>query len=218
MRILRVFFRSILPFLVVFTFSCAIITVNIYFPAHDVEKAYENLEDQLLKPPPENQAPKKEESPSKKNPPKDLNSFYTPGSWFVTNVYAGDNMAARISQLIMKMPNVVEAYRRMGKRMAKINQLRDKQLVGEANSGFLTPFTKLNRNQALLMKDENNDRSIVILGMAKAILKINHLEINKKNLDKVFPKAAAQFAELRRKKAKPGWKIQLPDGKWVVKK
>ncbi len=217
MKIFKIFLRSILPFLVVFTFSCAVITVNIYFPARDVEKAYENLEDQLMKPSPEKQAPKQEPGQKDKTD-KDTGSFLNPGSWFVQTAYAGDDLAAKISRYIMKMPEVVNAYRRMGSRISKINRLRDKKLVGEANSGFLSPFVKLNRDQALLLEAENHDRSIVILGMAKAILKINHLEVNKKNLDKVYPQAAAQFAKLRRKKARPGWKIQLPNGSWVVKK
>jgi uncharacterized protein YdbL (DUF1318 family) len=102
--------------------------------------------------------------------------------------------------------------------MPQIDRLRSQKLVGEANTGFLTPLVKLGRRDALLMNDENHDRSVVILGMAKAILKINHLPTNKKNLDKVYPQAAAQFAKLRRSRAKPGWKIQLPDGKWVVKR
>jgi len=219
MKLLKVFFRSVIPFLIVFTFSCAVITVNIYFPAHDVEKAYENLEDQLMNPSSGKHLPQQQQTPEKKKNGEDTNSFLNPGSWFIQKAYAGDDdLAAKISQYIMKMPEVVNAYRRMGKRMPQIDRLRSQKLVGEANSGFLTPLVKLGRQDALLMKDENHDRSFVILGMAKAILKINHLEINKKNLDKVYPQAAAQFAKLRRSRAKPGWKIQLPDGKWIVKK
>jgi len=217
MKMLKLFFRSVLPFLVVFTFSCAVITVNIYFPAHDVEKAYENLEDQLMNPSPGKQPSQQQQTPEEGKSGDD-NSFLNPGSWFVQTAYAEDNLAAKISQHIMKMPKVVNAYHRMGKRIAKINQLRDRKLVGESNSGLLTPFVKLNRTKALLVNDENHDRATVILGMAKAILQINHLPINKKNLDKVYPQAAAQFAKLRRNRAKPGWKIQLPDGKWVIKK
>ncbi len=217
MKIFKVFIRSVLPFLVIFSFSCAVITVNIYFPAKDVEKAYEDLENQLMKPPTDTES-SPQKAPDKEPSDDDTQGFLSPGSWFVQTAYAGDSLSVKISRLIMKMPDVVNAYRRMGKRMPQIDRLRDRKLVGEANSGMLAPFATLNRNQALLMKDENHDRSIVIMGMARAILKINHLEINKKNLDKVYPQAAAQFAELRRKRARPGWKIQLPNGKWVVKK
>ncbi len=216
MKIFKVFIRSVLPFLVIFSFSCAVITVNIYFPAKDVEKAYEDLENQLMKPPADTESPP-QKAPDKE-PSDNPQSYLSPGSWFVQTAYAGDNLSVKISRLIMKMPDVVNAYRRMGKRMPQIDRLRDRKLVGESNSGMLSPFATLNRKQALLMKDENHDRSVVIMGMARAILEINHLEINKKNLDKVYPQAAAQFAELRRKRAKPGWKIQLPNGKWVVKK
>ena len=211
MKITRSFLRGSLPFFIIFLFSCAVITVNIYFPAKDVEKAYENLEDQLMKAPP---PPKKQEKP----PVSEKNSLLNPLSWFVSTAYAGENLSAKISQHIAKMPEVVNAYRRMGKRLATTNQLRKKRLVGESNAGMLTPFTKLNRNQGLLLDSENHDRFVVIYGMAKAILQINHLKVDKKHLNEVYPKAAAQFAELRRKRAKPGWKIQLPNGKWVIKK
>ncbi len=224
MKVMKTLSRTILPFIIMFLFSCAVITVNIYFPARDVEKAYENLENQLMKPPaakpgaPSSTKPKTS-PPAKPAPPSSSpQSFLNPSTWFVSVAYAEDNLAVQISQHIMRMPDVVNAYRRMGKRLPIINRLRDRRLVGEANTGFLTPFTRLKRNDALALSDENHDRSIVILGMAKAILEINHLPINKKNLDKVYPKAAAQFADLRRKKAKPGWKIQLPNGKWVVKR
>jgi hypothetical protein len=215
MKIARPLCRGILPFFIIFLFSCAVITVNIYFPSKAVEKAYENLEDQLMKPPPASK-PKKE---GPEHPPaQEKNSFLNPFSWFVGTVYAGENLSAQISQHIAKMPEVVNAYRRMGKRLAATNQLRNKRLAGESNSGMLSPFVRLNRNQGLLLENENHDRSVVIYGMAKAILEINHLKLDKKNLNEVYPKAAAQFAELRRKRAKPGWKIQLPNGKWVIKK
>lgn len=216
MKIFKTSIRTILPFMIVFFFSCAVITVNIYFPARDVEKAYENLEDQLM-----NQGPTQPHKGPSKAPSGDSGapqSLLNPSSWFVQTAYAEDSLSKQISHHIMKMPEVVNAYRRMGKRIQTINRLRDKRLVGESNSGLLSPLKRLNRNQALAMKDENHDRSIVILGMAKAIIEINHIKINKKNLDKVYPKAAAQFAKLRRSRAKPGWKIQLADGKWVVKR
>jgi len=216
MKNFKTFTRTILPFMIVFFFSCAVITVNIYFPAREVEKAYENLEDQLMKKGPAQ--PQKGPSKSPSGDSSGPQSLLNPSTWFVQTAYAEDSLYKQISRHIMKMPEVVNAYRRMGKRLQTINQLRNKRLVGESNSGLLSPLKRLNRNQALAMKDENHDRSIVILGMAKAIIEINHLKINKKNLDKVYPKAAAQFAELRRRRAKPGWKIQLADGKWVVKR
>ncbi len=216
MKLFRTFARTTLPFFMMFFFSCAVITVNIYFPARDVEKAYENLEDQLMKETPSQ--PQKNPSNSPPNSSTNPQSFLNPFSWFVSAAYAGDNLAAQISRNIMKMPEVVNAYRRMGKRINIMNALRDKHLVGESNSGLLSPLTHLSRDQALAMKDENHDRSTVIFGMAKAILEINHLKANKKNIDQVYPKAAAQFAKLRRERARSGWKIQLPDGKWIVKR
>ncbi len=218
MRLLKLSMHTILPFIIVLLFSCAVITVNVYFPAHDVEKAYENLEDQLMKggtpPPAEKKGPVKPSKPA----PSDSQSWLNPGSWLVSPAYAGENLAAEIAQRIMRMPEVIKAYRRMGKRLPIINRLRDRKLVGEAKSGFLEPFVRLNRKEAFALEDENHDRSIIINGMARAILEINHLPVNHKNMANVYPKAAAQFAELRRKRAKPGWKIQMPDGQWVVKR
>jgi len=225
MKLLKLSTRTLLPFIIVLLFSCAVITVNVYFPAHDVEKAYENLEDQLMKgtpPSPQKKGPAKSLEPSgpKSTEPSASSpqSLHVPSSWFVATAYAGENLAAEIAHRIMRMPEVVRAYRRMGKRLPIINRLRDQKRVGEAKSGFLEPFVRLNRNEALAMEDENHDRSIIINGMAQAILEINHLPVNRKNMANVYPKAAAQFADLRRKRAKPGWKIQMPDVQWVVKR
>jgi hypothetical protein len=67
------------------------------------------------------------------------------------------------------------------------------------------------------IEQENKDRELVILGMAKAVLKINRLDASGANLDRTRPQAAELFANIRRDGAKPGWWIQLADGSWRQK-
>jgi hypothetical protein len=53
--------------------------------------------------------------------------------------------------------------------------------------------------------------------MAKAIVKLNLQRDIKAPLEQVLPRAAASYAETKREEAKPGWWLQLPNGRWVQK-
>ena len=116
------------------------------------------------------------------------------------------------------MPDVVEAYRQMGARLADIDRLRDAGLVGEANTGLLVPRGgSLSPEDSRLVEAENENRKTVIRGMAKAIVRINRQPETAANLDQVMPQATAQFAAIRRDSARKGWWIQTEDGNWSRK-
>lgn len=201
--------------------ACAIITVNVYFPEKDVKSAYKSLEDELLEP-----TPKKQDSGPSPSPRSQLEyrPFYAlTGTWriaMVSEAFAQDDLARRITEEIKGYPEVVAAYKSIGQRLPQLNQARDKGLVGEANSGKVVLRAKppqAGEAEAKLVDDENRDREVIISGMAKAILKITKQESSAANLAKVKPQASETFASLRREKAKPGWSIQLPNGTWTLK-
>src|SRR4030042_4710067 len=101
--------------------SCAVITVNIYFPEKDVKEAYKSLEKELMKP--------DKEMDQKKPEAKPESSIRFE---FVPSAYAQEpGLADRISDIIKKMPDVVTAYRQMGDRLPDIDRLRDGGTVGE---------------------------------------------------------------------------------------
>jgi uncharacterized protein YdbL (DUF1318 family) len=182
--------------------SCAVITVNIYFPEKDVKAAYKNLEKELMKP--------AEEKPAGK--PESSIRFE-----FISSAYAQEEgLADKISEIVKNMPDVVNAYREMGARIADTDRLRDSEAVGEGNNGLLVVREKtLAPADKKLVDMENQNRQTVMKGMAKAIIRINRVQENEANLNQVMPQAVAQFAAIRRDSAKKGWWIQNPDGNWV---
>ena len=217
-----------------YLFSCATVTVNVYFPAEEVRQAYETLEEELLKPPQEEtpgneKAPKQGEVEKKpqsllKYPDKpqlqsrrliilkrkftlDLSKF----------VWAQDNLDREIVNEIKNMPDVVQAYRNRGKRLDVINNMLSQGKVGLGNKGLLVQRGDLTNEEKADFNAENKDRETIIEGMAKAIVKINNIDPTSKNIKRVIPEAAEQFAAVRRNEAQPGWWIQLPDGSWRQK-
>lgn len=184
--------------------SCAIITVNIYFPEKDVKEAYKALEEELMTP--------DEQKPDIK--PESSIRFE-----LVSSAYAQEESRAdRVAEVVKKMPDVVNAYKEMGERIADIDRLRDSGAVGEAKSGLLvTREGTLTPSDKKLVDMENENRKTVMKGMAKALIRVNRDQETEANLNKAMPLAIEQFAAIRRDSAKAGWWIQNPDGNWVKK-
>ncbi|OHE58963.1 MAG: hypothetical protein A2Z47_16275 [Thermodesulfovibrio sp. RBG_19FT_COMBO_42_12] len=184
--------------------ACAVITVNIYFPEKDVKEAYKNLEKELMKPDEVKPEGKTESSIRFE---------------FISSAYAQEaGLADKISEIIKKMPDVVNAYKEMGSRVADIDRLRDSGAVGEGDNGLLVVREKtLTPADKKLVDMENENRQTVMKGMAKAIIRINRVQDNEANLNQVMPQAVEQFAALRRDSAKKGWWIQDPNGNWTKK-
>lgn len=188
--------------------SCAVITVNIYFPEKDVREAYKALEQELMKTDDEGEV----ENPQTKS--NGLLNFE-----LVAVAYAdASEQSDKIADIIKRMPEVVSAYKEMGARLSDIDRLRDSGKIGESNSGLLVEREgKLSVEEQTLINQENENRKTVMNGMAKAIIRINRIPQNEENMKQVQPQAVEQFAAVRRDTAKKGWWIQDPDGNWQKK-
>jgi uncharacterized protein YdbL (DUF1318 family) len=188
--------------------SCAVITVNIYFPEKDVKEAYKALEKELMT---TDQEIEKQEP---KGSPESSIKFE-----FVATAYAQEpGLADKIAEIVKRMPEVVQAYKEMGARINDIDRLRDSGSVGEAKNGLLVVREKkLSPTERKLIDMENASRKTVMEGMAKAIIRINRLPQTEENLRQVRPQAKEQFASIRRDSAKKGWWIQTPEGNWIKK-
>ena len=199
--------------------SCAVITVNVYFPQKEVKAAYKDLEDELMKP--DNST--KPGSQPRETPGKEKPSGETPESSiqfnFVGTAFAQDSdLAQRIVDIIKRMPDVVAAYREIGSVIPQLDRLRSSGAVGEANNGMLVPREGyVSPADGQLVDMVNKDRKIVINGMARAIIRINRQPENAENLKQVLPQATEQFAGIRRDRAKKGWWIQDRNGIWMKK-
>ena len=187
--------------------SCAVITVNIYFPEKDVKEAYKVLEKELMD---------TDKKPGETQEGKPQSSL---GFEFVPSLYAQESgLADKISEIVKKMPDVVEAYRQMGTRIADTDRLRDSGAVGEGNNGLLVEREgSIAPADKKIVEMENANRKTVMNGMAKAIIRINRVPENEENLRQVVPQATQQFASIRRDSAKKGWWVQDPNGNWSRK-
>jgi len=190
--------------------ACAVITVNVYFPEKDVKEAYKALEKELMtdqKGGEQKPAAKPEEKPK----PESSIRFE-----LVATAYAQEaGMAERIAEIVKKMPDVVNAYKEMGARIADTDRLRDSGAAGEGNNGLLSPREKnLSPDDKKTVDMENENRRTVIKGMAKAIIRVNRTQETPETLNQVMPQAAEQFAGIRRDASKKGWWIQDTNGNW----
>jgi hypothetical protein len=188
--------------------SCAVITVNIYFPEKDVKEAYQLLEKELMG---------TDGKPEEKAPQGKPESFLH--FELVSVAYAQEaGLPDKIADIVKKMPDVVNAYKEMGSRIADIDRLRGSGSVGEGRNGLLVVREgSLTPQDQKLVDMENQNRETVIRGMTKAIIRINRLPENESNLNQVLPQATTQFASIRRDAAKKGWWIQDTNGNWSRK-
>jgi uncharacterized protein YdbL (DUF1318 family) len=209
--------------------ACAVITVNVYFPEKDVKQAYKSLDEMLLKQdggtqPPAVQQPsggtpagEEEKKPAEVKPQSSLN-----GSRFKLSIvavaFAAENIADDLAIEMSSMPEVLKAYDEIKASLPQLNALRDSGAVGENKQGLIWILDKgkLGGKDAVV-KAANESRKVVITGMARAILKINKQPETKAAMNQVMGKAASMFADVRREEAKPGWWIELANGKWVQK-
>ncbi|MBF0507213.1 MAG: DUF1318 domain-containing protein [Nitrospirae bacterium] len=205
--------------------SCAVITVNVYFPEKDVKQAYTDLEKELMKPdsnaaqPDQDKKPEsqpRENSGEQKPAPKPETSMRLE---FIGSAYAQDSgLAQKIADTVRKMPDVVAAYKEIGAAIPELDRLRTRGAVGEGNNGLLVPREgTMSPADRQLVDIVNKDRKIVINGMAKAIVRINRQPENPDTLQQVIPQATEQFATIRRDSAKKGWWIQDSNGIWSKK-
>lgn len=198
--------------------SCAIITVNVYFPEKDVKQAYKSLDEMLLQqestgaPPPPAEAP-----PEKKGEELKPQSRLPFSLSLVPEACAAETVADDLAIEISSDSEVLRAYDLMRARLHQLDSLRQNGIVGETNQGLVTIRDKARgAGSEALVKAENDNRKTVITAMARAILKINRQD-TKKIPGKILGKAAAMYADAKKDAARPGWWVQLPNGSWVKK-
>jgi hypothetical protein len=203
--------------------ACAIITVNVYFPEEGAKQAYKSLDDMLLKNSAD-KAPKGDSKPgAEKAEPssklqfhifKDLSAFS-----FVGVAHADDKFGDDLAVELAGMPEVNKAYDEMNKRLPRLTTLFNSGAVGLTSQGLVTVRDKsgVNAQDEALVNAENQSRKVVITSMAKAIVKLTKQADTKAVLDQMLGKAAATYAETKRDAARPGWWMQLANGRWVQK-
>lgn len=203
--------------------ACAVITVNVYFPEKAVKEAYKSLDDVLLKngagkASPTEKLPAAEPGMTDSKPQSNLFNGL-PDFSFCQVAHAAENYADDLAIELASMPEVIKAYEDMNKRASRLNALFDSAAVGLTNQGLVTvrDNKKMTAQDEGLVNLENQSRKVIVGSMAKVILKITKVEESKSVLGQVLGKAAETYAETRREAAKPGWWLQLQNGRWIQK-
>jgi len=171
----------------------ACVTVNVYFPAKEVEKRAGDIVDDIRREQPTPPAPQSLLRPL-------LNGWsFTGTAW---------------AQKEAESPAVAALKKQIRERFPRLAPLYQKGAVGENNQGWLeirdlNNLSPAEKNEVKPLADaENRDRRALFLEVAKS------MNISPDQLIKV----QRIFAEKWQQSASPGWWIQKGDGAWVQKK
>lgn len=193
-------FRFLILGVIVFVISC--VTVNIYFPAAEVQKAADVIVEDVR------QIEKKQEQ--KPQEQQKLNQYYQrlkKLSWGTAEAYAQIDIEVT-TPAIRALKDSIKA------RFPQLKPFYDKGNVGESNTGFLenrdlgNMSLKEKADLSRLIEQENKDRKDLYAEIMKA---------NKFGPD-VLPQIQKIFANSWRDKSQSGWWIQKDSGEWEKKK
>jgi uncharacterized protein YdbL (DUF1318 family) len=186
--------------LVLFFVSC--VTVNIYFPAAEIQKAADQIVEDVRKAPEEKPKPDLEQKEEKKSL---LERFRA--------IRLGSTEAHAAVDLNVSTPAVRALKSSIANRYPQLLPLYGKGAIGETNTGFLAvrdagglslkERADLNR----LVDQENADRR----ALYTEIIKANKLDMG------TLGEVQKLFANSWRDKSSRGWWIQQDNGQWARK-
>ncbi len=179
--------------------TLACVTVNVYFPAAELQDAADRIEDEI----------RGEQSPSDES---DLTSSRSMLRRVLRDMFFGGEAYAQVD-INVTTPNIRALIDSRAKRFNSLRPLFEKGVIGESKDGLLSIRSldelglKDKAGAKKLVKAENADREKLYLEIAKA---------NGLTPDTV-PQIKGKFANSMRKKAEKGWWIQKNSGEWVKK-
>jgi uncharacterized protein len=186
-----------LSFMILFA---ACVTVNIYFPAAAIQKAADEIVDDV-------RGTKDLKQPEEKKSDKQGGLFDTlKGLIGPTEAYAQINID-------VSTPAIRSLKQAMKDNYPQLKNFYDKGAIGENNTGFLeqrdTGSLNLKEKADLnrVMGAENNNRT----ALYNEIMRANKLSADS------LPKIQKIFANSWRDKSQPGWWIQNDQGAWQKK-
>ncbi len=198
-QIVKYFALPLLAFVVI---SCAVITVNVYFPTEAVEEAAEKIIDEI-------QSGEDAQSTADNS---DQQSFFQKSVPF--NFFENSTVYADEIDLNLTTPAIRKLVDSMKARNSEIMKFKDKGTIGETNDGMLA-IRKMDglggeeiRTVKRLLRAENNDREALYKELAAAN------KIDPADIDKV----KSIFAKTLISKAKPGHWYHDEKGNWTQKK
>jgi uncharacterized protein YdbL (DUF1318 family) len=193
--------RKLVWLAVFFLVSC--VTVNIYFPAAAIQRAADQIVDDVRKAP--------EPSPPIPGAPKDQSSRLP--SLRLAGLGIAVAAAGTAVDLNVSTPAIRNLKAALAGRFSQLQPLYGKGAIGETNTGLLAVrdaaglSLKDKADVNRLVEQENADRQALYAEIVRA----NNLD--PRNLGEV----QRLFANSWRDKSSPGWWIQLDSGQWAKK-
>lgn len=193
--------RKLVWLVVFFLVSC--VTVNIYFPAAAIQRAADQIVDDVRKAP--------EPSPPAPGAPKDKSSRLP--SLRLAGLGMAVAAAGTAVDLNVSTPAIRNLKAALAGRFSQLQPLYGKGAIGETNTGLLAVrdaaglSLKEKADVNRLVEQENADRQALYAEIVRA----NNLD--PRNLGEV----QRLFANSWRDKSSPGWWIQLDSGQWAKK-
>ncbi len=190
-----------LPLLVFVAISCAVITVNVYFPTEAVEEAAEKIIDEIEG---------GEESQAKPEEGVQQSHFWKSIPYYISG---NSTLYADEIDLNLTTPAIRKLIDSMKVRNTEIMNFKNKGVIGETNDGMLAirDMEGLGgeeiRTVKRLLRAENNDREALYKELAVA----NKIEPSEVGRIKTI------FAKTRKSKAKPGHWYHDENEEWTQK-
>ena len=202
------------------TLTCARITVNVYFPAAELEDAATQIEQEIRSDTPDGGAPgAPSPAPSSDSVPKPLAEPKPQGAilwplWRHVHLTIGPAIAeAQEINVNIKTPTIRSLIASRKQRYASLRPLLDQCILGETQNGLveLTSQPGISLKDKALAKQlrdqENRDRQ----RLYQEITTANNLPAAR------VGDVAAIFAHVNQREAQRGWCIQEANGKWQKK-
>jgi uncharacterized protein YdbL (DUF1318 family) len=189
----------------VFLVSC--VTVNIYFPAAAIQKAADQIVDDVRKTPEQKPAGGLEQKPGDKT---DKTNLW--GRFRVAYIGPTEAEAAAVD-VNVSTPAIRALKTSMANRFPHLQPLYGKGAIGETNTGLVairdTGALSLKEKADLnrLVGEENADRH----ALYTEIIRANNLDMG------TLAEVQRLFANSWRDKSSPGWWIQSDNGEWRKK-
>jgi uncharacterized protein YdbL (DUF1318 family) len=192
------------------TITCAQITVNIYFPAAEVQDAASKIEHEVRQ---------QEATPAEATPPamppasKPQSQYRWPPTWPVQLAFAVPTAMAQNININVTTPAIRQLITARKQRFATLVPLFNAGTLGENNRGLVEvrELDKLSLQEQgrlkTLAQQENSDRTQLYRALAEA----NNIAQER------VADIATIFAGVNRQEARTGWWIQQANGAWEKK-
>jgi uncharacterized protein len=189
----------------IFFVSC--VTVNIYFPAAAIQKAADQIVEDVRKTPTQTPGEAPEQKPEDKKDKSSRSGWFRFAHLGPTEAYAAG------VDVNVSTPAIRNLKAAMASRFPQLQPLYGKGAIGETNNGLLairdTGALSLKEKADVnrLVEQENADRQ----ALYAEIIRANNLDMSK------LAEVQRLFANSWRDKSSPGWWIQSDNGQWSKK-